>query len=166
MFTMHSRFRRIALGATTLIVGAALWSSVGDCARAEAAQRARPAKASPSSASDRKVKELLKERLAVLREVEARAIASYEAGHTPLEQVQQARRAVLDAELALSESSKQRIAILEQLVAMSKDAEQVATRRSEMGVTSRGEALIARASRLEAEIKLEQEKARAAPRAK
>src|SRR5437870_1184914 len=74
--------------------------------------------AAPSETQDAKVKELLKERLATLHELVKVTTAEYHAGRVSFDRVQQATRAVRDAELEQCESDKERIKVLAKIVAL------------------------------------------------
>lgn len=112
---------------------------------------------------DAKVKELVNERLATLKTLVKAATVDYHAGRASFERVQQATRALLDAELEQCSSDRERVAILEKIVALAKDSEKSALARYKTGATPQSDALMATAARLETEIALERAKLRAAP---
>lgn len=159
MFPIHPGLRRfmiVASGACALTFLRSL--------PVEAASSVRPTNASRTSKKSTRLRELQKERLAVLREIAAQMTASYQAGIAPFERLQKSSRAVLDAELALCESSAERIAVAEKIVALEREAEKNVKARHEVGAGTSDEVLTARAARLEAEITLERLKAQAPTR--
>jgi hypothetical protein len=111
--------------------------------------------------ADAKLKELLQERLATLRKLVKQTQADYLAGKVSFDRLHQATRALLDAELEQCESDKERIPVLEKIVALAKDSEKSAVQRYETGNATQSDALMATASRLEAEIALERAKSKA-----
>src|SRR4051794_39397113 len=88
----------VALAVLTLLAAGVLWSRSGDSARANAEQ-----------AKDAKLKELLKERHATLKEMAALLTKGHSQGTVPLERVQEAELAVLRAELDLCDTDKERL---------------------------------------------------------
>jgi hypothetical protein len=100
------------------------------------------------------LKQLRAERLAVLREIVKQTTEAFKAGATDYQQVSTATQALHQAELEQCESDKDRIAVLEKIVAQAKAAEQIADQRSKTGASQPWEALKARADRLQAEIDL------------
>jgi hypothetical protein len=106
-------------------------------------------------ADEAKVKELRKERLATLKDVEAQTEQAFQAGRAPFNVVLAAKAATLEAELDLCQTQEERIAILEKLVGVAKNAESHATAAAEMGKVPLYEALKTKASRLAVEIALE-----------
>jgi multidrug efflux pump subunit AcrA (membrane-fusion protein) len=112
-----------------------------------------------------RVQALLKERLAVLKEILAETEKLHEqSGAIPVEDVLQARSAVLKAELELSEGGKDRVEIHERIVALARELENVTDLRFQAGRVPHTALLAAKANRLEAEVALEREKVGAAPR--
>ncbi|MBI3821310.1 MAG: hypothetical protein HY289_01375 [Planctomycetes bacterium] len=122
-----------------------------------------PAAVSKTAQAKSKLKELLKERLATLRELVKVSTAGYEAGKVPFERVHHAMMEMLRAELESSDSDKDRIAVLEKIVAQAKGNEQSALQRYKAGAVTQSDALMAAAARLEAEIALERVKSNIAP---
>jgi outer membrane protein TolC len=104
---------------------------------------------------DSKLKELQEERLSTLRELVKATTADYVTGRVPFDRVQQATRALLDAELEQCQSDKERITVLEKIVALAKESEKNAVQRYKTGAAPHSDALMATAARLEAEIALE-----------
>jgi Barrel-sandwich domain of CusB or HlyD membrane-fusion len=116
--------------------------------------------------SDAKLKELLKERLATLRSLVKLVTAEYQSGKVSMDRVHQATTAMLQAQLELCESDKERIAVLEEGAALAKGEEKMAMQRYQTGNASQSDALMATAARLEAEIALERAKTAAPARPK
>lgn len=106
-----------------------------------------------------KVRELQKERLALLRQVADWTTEAYKGGRFELLAVLEARREVIAAELELCETHKERLAILEKAAELAKDIEKNTEKLAEARNAARTELLKARANRLQAEIELEKEKA-------
>jgi outer membrane protein TolC len=95
-----------------------------------------------------------------VRELVKAVTADYQAGRVSFDRVQQATRALLDAELEQCESDKERIKVLEKIVALAKESEKSAAQRYKTGAATQSDALMATAARLEAEIALERAKAK------
>lgn len=109
---------------------------------------------------DDKVKELLEERLACLRELVKAAESAYATKKVPLERLVEGQRMLLNAQLEMCQSHKERITMLEQMVALTKGSEKTAHARYKAGAVAQSDALMATAVRLEAEIALKREKAK------
>ncbi len=150
-----------------LLPGAAFAPSVRAApgAVSEIATPAAP-QASPPDKKDAKLKELLKERLATLRALVKVTEADYRTGKVSFERLHQATMAMLHAELELCESDKERITVLEKVVAQTKGYEKNALQRYNVGFAPQSDARRAKAARLEAEIALERVKAKTAARPK
>ena len=71
-------------------------------------------------------------------------------------------RALMTAELALCENDKERIAVIEKVLALAKEHEKYFTNRVAGGIAREQSVLLAKATRLEFEIELEKAKAKAA----
>lgn len=150
-----------------VLLSAAFLLTLAHTAPVEGAARpARAARVSRVPPKDSKLKALRKERLATLREVAAQARARYQAGIVGLDQVRPRLRAALDAELALCESDSERIRVMEKIVALEKQVEKNAADQVAVGASGSSELLEAKAARLEAEIALEQVRARTPMRAR
>ncbi|MBA4066570.1 MAG: hypothetical protein C0501_23270 [Isosphaera sp.] len=106
-----------------------------------------------------KVRELQKERLALLRQVADWTTEAYKGGRFELLAVLEARREVIAAELELCETHKERLAVLEKAVELAKEIEKNTEKLVEARNAARAELLKARANRLQAEIELEKAKA-------
>lgn len=112
-------------------------------------------------ADNAKIKQLLQERLATLKEVVKVATQDYQAGKVSFDRVSKATNDLLNAELELCQTDKERIAVFEKLVATAKDNETSAKARFKAGVALQSDVLLATASRLDAEIALERAKSKA-----
>jgi RNA polymerase sigma factor (sigma-70 family) len=106
-------------------------------------------------APDQKVQALLKERLAVLKEMQNRADKLYQAGQESKGELLQIKLRVLKAELDLCATDKERIAVHEKMVAVLKEIEQQVEELVKQNAAGAGAVLEARLNRLEAEIALE-----------
>jgi outer membrane protein TolC len=115
-----------------------------------------------SGAQNAKVKELQQERLAILHEVATLVKQVHQHGTGSLDQVHQANRMVFDAELELAATERERLAVLEKIVAEAKQHEEYVLQRSKLGVAPPTAPLKAKAGRLEAEIALERARVKAA----
>jgi RNA polymerase sigma factor (sigma-70 family) len=110
-------------------------------------------------ATGARVRSLLKERLATLKELVKVAEADYRNGNATFEQVAHAQRSLFEAELELSESAKERLAIHERMVTLAKKTEKIADALFRARQAKQSDVLRAKANRLEAEIALERAKA-------
>jgi outer membrane protein TolC len=79
---------------------------------------------------------------------------------TPIEEVVQAKLQVLEAELELADSDRERVRIHEGILALARDMEKIAQDRFKAQTLARREVLKAKANRLKAEIGLERARAR------
>jgi outer membrane protein TolC len=111
-------------------------------------------------AKDSRLKELLREKVAALKENAALVEKAQGPGGATPEQVLQAHRAVLDAELELCDTDKERIAVLEKTVALTKTQEETVRELMKKGAVTASAVIAARVRRLDAEIMLERTKAR------
>lgn len=109
-------------------------------------------------AQDTKLKELLKERIVIVRELTNVTNAEYQAGKVPFERVHQATQRQLHAQLEMCASEKDRITVLEEALALAKEYEKNALQRYKTGGAPQSDPLMATAARLEAEIALERAK--------
>lgn len=117
-------------------------------------------RAQAGESKDAKVKELLKERLVVVRKIAKQTEQEYRIGKVSFDRVHQALRAVLHARLELCESDRERVTVLEEAVALAKEHEKTAEQLYQTGKVLASDPLLARAGRLEAEIALERAKAK------
>jgi RNA polymerase sigma factor (sigma-70 family) len=127
-----------------------------------------PAGAQPAqkSTNDAKVRELLKERLATLKELVIFAEKAFQSGRGSPDDVAQARIQVARTELELCDTNKERVAVHERIVAFAKEWETAVKVRYDAGQTPVNEVLKARVFRLDAEIDLERARAKIAEKAK
>ncbi|MBI2805529.1 MAG: hypothetical protein HYX68_11180 [Planctomycetes bacterium] len=149
MFTSSSRLAGIVLTLVLFLVAGGRRASSG-LPQGNAAQP-----------EDSPVKKLLKERLTILREIAVSAEKDFRGGAEQYKGVLEAKRAALMGELDLSDTDKERIAILEKIVALAKMQEEHAVKLVKGGQIPKRDALKATVSRLEAEIALERAKAKA-----
>lgn len=113
-------------------------------------------KAPPRSVKE---KELMQERLGVLREVGKLATARYKDGGGTYDEVWNATRMMFDAELEACASGKERKAVLKKFLAAAKELEGITTRLATVDTAVRLWALKSKANRLQVEIFLERQKA-------
>jgi RNA polymerase sigma factor (sigma-70 family) len=106
-------------------------------------------------AEDSKLRTLFKERLAAVKGIEAEIEKLYRAERATPQELLPARQAVLRAELDLSNSDKERIAIHEKIIGIAKQLEEQMNYRFQAGHALLSDVLRTRVSRLEAEIDLE-----------
>ncbi|MBI3864954.1 MAG: TolC family protein [Planctomycetia bacterium] len=156
MFSVQVKLSRPVLGLASLLVGGVVCVGLALFASADAAEPApSSADAAPSKRTDGKLKELLNERLATVREMASQATKEYQAGQAPFSRVHQATMAVLNAELEMCESDKERMAVLEKTVGLTKENEKNTEQRYKSGEAGVSDVLLAKTDRLEAEIGLE-----------
>jgi multidrug efflux system membrane fusion protein len=121
-----------------------------------------PKKAPPESTQpSAKIKELLKERHAVLTKAAAQIADLYKAGKIAPNEWIKAQRAVIDAGLDLCESQAERIALLRQDVKQAEEMHRITQKQAETGQALPMEALQARVAVLDAQIRLLREEERA-----
>jgi outer membrane protein TolC len=101
-----------------------------------------------------KIKELQKERLAALKDVARLAMEGLRVGQGTPEEVGVAQRMLLDAELDLCSSDKERVEVLEKYLTQSQDIEKMMDKLVKSGILGPKSALIAKADRLQVEIAL------------
>jgi outer membrane protein TolC len=109
-----------------------------------------------------RVRALLKDKLATMREIVAWIEKSHQVGRASDEEVLQAKLAVLQAELELAESDRERVTVLEKVVAVQKEIETIVQTHFKAARAGQIDVLRAKANRLDAEIALERAKAKAA----
>ena len=127
-----------------------------------AAPRLHAGEAVQPEAKKRKLDELLKERLATVREM-ARLIAQrVKNGQGSLDQMRDANRMLFQAELALCDSDKDRALILEKSVVEARSLEKIAETLVKAGQDQASGWLAAKADRLQTEIALERVRAKMA----
>lgn len=120
--------------------------------RVDAQESAKPAS---------KVQELLKERLATIREMSGLVVQRFKNNQGSFEEVRDANRMLLDAELALCQTNQDRVAVLEKFIVEAKNLEKITDRASKTGQGRASAALMAKADRLQAEIALERAQSKA-----
>jgi hypothetical protein len=145
MFTSRTRLTGIALVLLGTTAGG-IWYGFASEPRAGAEQP-----------KESKVKALLKERLAVLRELAAIAAKAQQQRVVPFKEVHEANEAVLQVELELAETREERIPVLEKFVAEAKKHEEHVAPAAKLGLSALL-LLEAKAHRLKAEIALERER--------
>jgi hypothetical protein len=150
------KIRPAALTATTLLLMIALgcWFLSSPALKAQALGQ--PGAQAPD------LNELLKERLTTVREIAKLAAEAYKAGLGSYDEVGEAARLVLQAELEQCASDKERVAVLQKFVAQAKQLEDHAGQLSKTGQAPTRTALKAKADRLQAEIALRRATANAA----
>lgn len=114
--------------------------------------------AAQQAARSAKEKELMQERLGVLREVGKLATTRYKDGGGTYDEVWYATRMMFDAELEACDSGKERKAVLKKFLAAAKNLEAITARLASVDTAVRVWALKSRANRLQVEIYLEREK--------
>jgi outer membrane protein TolC len=111
-----------------------------------------------------RVKELQQERLATCREIVKQVETRYKNGQGNYDELHEASRMVLAAELELCTSDKERVAVLEKFLPEAKKYEAMAEALFKAGQGTQTSMLKARAERLRVEIDLERAKAKSAQR--
>jgi hypothetical protein len=152
------RFRSAAVLARQSLLLFAAWGG-GLCVFSQPARGQDPVRSEVKADT---LKQLRAERLAVLRELVKHTTEVYKAAAADYQEVNAATQALHQAELEQCESDKDRLTVLEKIVAQAKEAEQIADQRSKTGTSQPWGALKARADRLQAEIELEQAKTKVA----
>jgi hypothetical protein len=155
------KFRRVALGALLVLTGGVLGLNCGRLPGA-AAEPAVAVAAVGATAKESRLRQLLQERFEILSKLVSQAERRYQAGVPGLGllQMREFKRAALDAELELCQSDRQRIAVLEKIVSLEKEAENAMLQRVKAEAASADELLLWKAERLKAEIALERVRAR------
>ena len=92
--------------------------------------------------------------------------SAYATGKVSFDRLVDAQRALLNAKLEMCQSDKERITVLEEMVALAKEFEKTADARYKSGFVTQSDVLMATAVRLEAEIALERLKLKAPAQAK
>lgn len=117
-------------------------------------------KAQADEAKASKLKVLLKQKLLIVQEFASQMNELHRVGDTSFAQVHEATQAVRNAELELCDTSQERVAVLEKMLAEAKDCENQITRLVESGGgVSPGAVAKAKVNRLDVEIALERAKA-------
>jgi len=128
--------------------------------------RVKPAPKEQIEESAKKIKELQKERIATLKEMADQLNTLFRAGRASFEEVCEARLLLLKAELDAAEKESDRITLYKNFVDVLKKYEEWAEQRKAGGRVPEATVLNVKARRLEAEILLEQAKAREAKKTK
>ena len=146
MLTTRFRFA-VVLGLLVLLIIA------GTVGKWTAASRAHAA-----GENDSKLKVLLKEKLAVAQEALAIVTKAHQNGDTSIEGVVEANQMVGKAQLDLCDTSAERIAVLERMLAQAKDFEKSVAELVKVAATPKTTLLKARLNRLDVEVALERAK--------
>jgi hypothetical protein len=112
------------------------------------------------SAPNQKVQALLKERLAILKDMQHRTAKRHQAGQASKGELLEINLRVLKAELDLCPTDRERIAVHEKIVAVLKAIEHQVGELARHSAAAAGTLLEARLNRLEAEIDLERARAK------
>lgn len=147
MSTSSSRIAGIALTLLLFLVAGTVWRGSSGFPMGDAAQ--------PDGS---RLKDLLTKRLGTLQEFAAFCEMQARDGKS-IERAFQARRAALMAELEMADNEKERMGLLEKIVAAAEKQEENALRLKKGGQLAHGDVLPLTVSRLEAEIALEKAKA-------
>jgi len=132
-----------------LLIASGLWFSSGDSPKPQAAE-----------ANDSKLKDLLKEKLVILREVASAQIDAQKVGQVSFAEVYEANQAVRNAELDLCDTATERGVVLEKMLASAKDHENNIALLAEASEVPTIAAIKAKVSRLDVEIALARVRAR------
>ena len=146
MFTTQFRFT-VVLSVLVLLIFA------GTVGKWTAASRVHAA-----GENDSKLKVLLKEKLAVAQEVVAIATKAHKNGDTSIDAVVEANQVVGKAQLELCDTSAERIAVLERMLAQAKDFEKSVAELVKVAAAPKTTVLKARLNRLDVEVALERAK--------
>src|SRR5262249_35800520 len=144
MVLHKNRFNALA-SKPALVLAAIVWL-VACPPRLTADEPAQP------DAKDDKLKQLLKERLEVVRDLATKALEAYKnVPRTSYDHLRQAARMLLEAELDMCASDKERVAVLEKLVVQARKHEDEAKARFKAGLDVADVPLMAKADRLQVE---------------
>ncbi len=125
-------------------------------APASAQDKANPPRKEPTPESARKVKDLQKERLAVLKALTEQLTRLYQGARVEFDELFEARVQLFQAELDAAEKQSDRLTLYKNFVEELKQYEKIAQGRVEAARGSMASVLKIKARRLEAEIRLEQ----------
>ncbi|MBN9121081.1 MAG: TolC family protein [Planctomycetes bacterium] len=142
----------------TLTLALTLAAAAPLTAPADARDKADPPRKESVEESAKKVKELQKERTAVLQKLVDQATTQYESGRGSYEEVLEARLQLLQAELDVAEKPSDRVALYTKAVDALKAYEELAGAQVKAGRGTSAAVLKIKARRLEVEIQLEQTK--------
>lgn len=146
MFPAMRTVLGLTLASLVLLAGDA-WLSAVDSSKARADEAQAP-----------KLKDLLTEKLGLLKEIASQKATAYQAGLVPFADVDAANQAVLKTELELCATGKERVAVLEKMLADAKEWEKRVAQQVKSGTAPTSEAVKAKVSRLDVEIALERAK--------
>ena len=133
-----------------------------DLERAKAKAGGKPIPVGDAIAKDARIKKLAQEQVESLRKLIALEKELRDRGIVGASSDGLNLRALMTAELALCENDKERIAVIEKVLALAKEHEKYVTVRVTGGIAREQSVLLAKATRLEFEIELEKAKAKAA----
>ena len=114
-----------------------------------------PGSKDQATESEQKVKQLRKERIAVLKELVDNLTKSFRDARGSYDEVLEAQRTLLEAEVEAAETDAERFEYLQKLVALLRQCEKQAQLRFDAGRGNLGVVFKTTAQRLEAEIRLE-----------
>jgi outer membrane protein TolC len=123
-----------------------------------AAPPERPGRAADQAESGDRIKPLLKERLGTLKDIYDALVTAQARGAASLDDVQQARGAVLRAQLDLCDTKEERVKLLESIVKEAREWEQTARKSVRSGSSPPIDGMRATLARLDAELALEKAK--------
>ena len=129
--------------ASLLVVASGVWLSSENSAKAQVEE-----------VKDSNLKVLLKEKLSILQEVASQTNTAHQNGGLPYARVHEANHAVRYAELDLCDTNKERVAVLEKMLAEAKDYENTVVQEVNAGTVPTSAALKAKVVRLDVEIAL------------
>jgi len=152
---MRKSVSMLAVIAATLMVSSA-----------PAQERATPANIARTEESAKKVKELRKERIAVLKKLTDQLTILFKNATVPYDEVLESMQSLSEAELEIAETDKERVELYKKLIDALKQREAVAEAQWKAARATETSVLKWRAKRLVAEIHLEQAKLKVANAAK
>jgi hypothetical protein len=129
---------------------------------ASAQDAANPSRQQQIEDSVKKCKELQQQRIAVLETLVETNMAMFRSARIEFDEVVEAQSLLIEAQLDAAEKESERIALYKNMVELLKQDEQYAATRVQRGEGTRAPVLKITARRLEAEIRLEQAKAKEA----
>jgi outer membrane protein TolC len=154
-------FSNVRIAALVVMATAIALAGAADLAHSQTDTKS--GRTQETQAGESKVRTLLKERLAALKQIVDETEKAYRGkGTAQIDDVLQANLAYHRAELDLCESDKDRVAVHEKMVKLAGESERAVSARFDSGSVSHTAVLAARVNRLDAEIALERAKAKAA----
>jgi hypothetical protein len=145
--------RRLAMKLPALIV--AVMASTLLVSPVRAQEGMEPAGKDSTDGSASRIKELEKERIAVLKKLTEQLSSLYQKGRVDYGELLETTRLLAEAELEAAETDKERLEVYQKLIAALKEHEEWVTRDFRAGRVPGAGLLKAKAERLEAEIRLE-----------